>query len=212
MKGSIRTIGIYILTAILGGCGGHSIVIPAQTQVAAREVANPKFLALPSRDVDFASLDAQRAASVTIPFFHGHVESPLDHVVHSYRIAGSDPTKSDTTTNVVYKPIVLRVHFPDGVVLDPTKPGCDEVDRNGRQAKNAINRASKTRFAAYCGTAIVLTLKLPRGFKQRHRALTRTPASVDNVRISTTSVSDLQTPSLSPCICPIHSPLLCFAC
>lgn len=139
-----RAIGICAAVAILAGCGGHGAVIPAQPQVAnqvngysggqGRGASNvterhpiPTFITLPSQDVDFASLDDQRATSRTIPFYSGTIDSPLDGVNYSYRIAGSDPLQSNTTTNVLYKPIALRVHFGDGTVLDPTKPGCGDT-------------------------------------------------------------------------------------
>lgn len=125
---SMRAIAICFSTAVLAGCGGRGVVMPTQTQIGnPPEVADPTFLTLPSRDVDFASLDAQRDASRTIRFYSGSVKSPLDDVVYSYRIVGSDPTKSNATTNIRYKPFLLRVHFPDGVVLDPTKPGCGDT-------------------------------------------------------------------------------------
>lgn len=128
MTFSMPGIAICVATAVLAGCGGRAAVMPTQTQIDNRpEVRYPTFLTLPSRNVDFASLDAQRDTSRTIPFYSGSVKSPLDDVVYSYRIAGKDPTKSNTTTNILYKPIVLRVHFPDGVVLDPTKPGCGDT-------------------------------------------------------------------------------------
>ena len=147
MRISVRTIGICVSTAVLAGCAGHDAVIPTQTQagnqvaVAQPAIGNggfdrsgPTFLTLPSRNVDFASLNAQRDASETIPFFTGTVKSPLDHQDYSYRIVGSDPTVSDTTTEVLYKPIALRVHFADGTVLDPMKPACGDwqyvVDRS----------------------------------------------------------------------------------
>jgi hypothetical protein len=123
---STRAIGIFVSTAVLAGCMGHASVIPAQTQ-AGSDRRDPIFLTLPSQHVDFASLDAQRDASETIPFYSGTIRSPLDHVDYSYRIVGSDPTKSDTTTDVLYKPIALKVHFADGTVLDPMKPACGDT-------------------------------------------------------------------------------------
>lgn len=139
MKISMRAIGICVSTAVFAGCTGHAAMIPTPAQdgnqVAVAQPANgngafdlsaPTVLTLPSRNVDFASLNAQRDASATIPFYTGNVKSPLDHVDYSYRIVGSDPTVSDTTTHVLYKPIALRVHFPDGTVLDPTKPACGD--------------------------------------------------------------------------------------
>jgi hypothetical protein len=139
-----RAIGFCAVLALLAGCGGHGAVIPSQPEAAGqgsfqngrmpgvngqfelRQLV-PRFLTLPSRNVDFATLDAQRAASRTIPFYTGMITSPLNKVTYSYSIAGSDPTKSNATTTVLYKPILLRIHFADGTVLDPTKPGCGDT-------------------------------------------------------------------------------------
>lgn len=118
--------------ALLAGCGAHESVVPAQSQLADSASSGrtndwtPFFLALPSRDVDFASLDAQRDAGRTIPFFRRTIKAPVDGKTYSYSIAGADPRTSNATTNVLYLPIELRVKFGDGTVLDPTKPACGD--------------------------------------------------------------------------------------
>ena len=70
------------------------------------------------RGVDQASLKAQAAANLTIPFFQNTVKSPLDHHTYTFQIVGTDPTTSLVSTTVNYVPIVLRVHFADGTVQD----------------------------------------------------------------------------------------------
>ena len=87
----------------------------------------PIFTVLPARGVDQASLKAQAAANLTIPFFQNTVKSPLDHHTYTFQIVGTDPTTSLVSTTVNYVPIVLRVHFADGTVLDPTLPGCNDT-------------------------------------------------------------------------------------
>jgi hypothetical protein len=91
------------------------------------------YVTLPSHGVDVVSLEAQQAASRTIPFFSGTVKSPLRVSPYTYRIAGADPQKSGTTTNILYVPIVLKVHFKGNYGgknldfwLDPTKPACGD--------------------------------------------------------------------------------------
>lgn len=114
--------------ALLAGCGGHESVVPTTAGSSAEfNRWTPQYLALPSRDVDFASLDAQRDAGRTIPFFGGSIKSPVDGKTYTYSIAGADPRKSNATTNVLYLPIELRVKFADGTVLDPTKPACGDT-------------------------------------------------------------------------------------
>ncbi|MGC1381458.1 MAG: hypothetical protein WA814_10620 [Candidatus Baltobacteraceae bacterium] len=134
--------------AMLAGCGGSlpQSTAPAIQSQSARPSGRytpvatpggksifeihhwvPKFKALSPGKIDFAALDAQQPGAMTIPFYKGTVKSPLDGNTYSYRIAGADPQQSDSTTDVLYAPIVLRVTFPDGTVLDPTKPGCNDT-------------------------------------------------------------------------------------
>ncbi len=61
----------------------------------------------------------------TIPYFTYHVQSPLDHNTYQFSIAGGSPT-ARTSTTIQYVPVIMRIHFPDGTVLDPTKPGCND--------------------------------------------------------------------------------------
>jgi hypothetical protein len=130
--------------ALLAACGGQGSAIPTQplsanqaggfapAGQAAKSIADrnhwvPRYTTLPARGVDFAKLRMQPDASTTIPYFNGSVQSPLDSRTYNYQIVGSDPTKTNKTTQVKYVPIVLRVTFSDGTVLDPTKPGCNDT-------------------------------------------------------------------------------------
>lgn len=87
----------------------------------------PVFGWFPARNVDFATLPYQAATGKTVPFFTNHIKSPLDHNTYTFSIVGTDPTKNKVTTTLKYVPILLRVKFPDGTVLDPTKPGCNDT-------------------------------------------------------------------------------------
>ena len=78
-------------------------------------------------NVDDAFLQTAAGQASTIPFFSGSIKSPLDGRTYSYQIAGADPHTSKVTTNLAYVPIVLVLTFPNGVVLDPTKPGCNDT-------------------------------------------------------------------------------------
>lgn len=88
----------------------------------------PRYTTLPARNVDFGMIAQMRGQSATtIPYYNGSVKSPLDNNTYNYQIVGADPTTSNVTTKVMYVPIVVRVHFSDGTVLDPTKPGCGDT-------------------------------------------------------------------------------------
>jgi hypothetical protein len=87
----------------------------------------PIYTVLQPRDVQYSSLQAQMNAGGTIPFFTDSVKSPLDGNTYTYSIAGANPKTSKVTTNLVYVPIAVRMHFSGGVVLDSTKPGCGDT-------------------------------------------------------------------------------------
>ncbi len=85
----------------------------------------PVFTTLPAKNVTRAMLARQAAGQTTIPYFSGKITSPLDHNTYAFQIAGGSPF-AKATTQIQYVPIIMRVHFPDGTVLDPLKPGCND--------------------------------------------------------------------------------------
>lgn len=148
MRTLTKIASLIIVGSVLAACGGQSSSIPppsqpqsvfqpsapaasildqsAQVQTPADlSQRTPIFTTLPATDVDFGALDA--GASATIPFFTRSIVSPLDHKTYTYRIAGADPHTSKVTTNLTYLPIVLKITFPGGVVLDPTKTACGDT-------------------------------------------------------------------------------------
>ncbi|MDQ2858226.1 MAG: hypothetical protein M3R53_06195 [Candidatus Eremiobacteraeota bacterium] len=112
---------------VCAAIAGTTLAPSAQAAGTPRSQMKPFFTTLPARGVDTASLQFQAAAGATIPFFTNTVTSPLDHTTYQFSIVGADPTKAKVTTHVQYVPIALRVHFSDGTVLDPSKPGCNDT-------------------------------------------------------------------------------------
>jgi hypothetical protein len=147
-----------VASAVLAACGSQGGAIPSQSgsgfapEQAMRVASGTQTIAdlhhwtartivLPARNVDYQSLGKQAAASQTIPFYTSSVKSPLTGSTYNYQIVGADPTKSNKTTKVLYVPIAVRVHFPDGTVLDPSKPGCGDnvaVDKRFFDGPNFI--------------------------------------------------------------------------
>ncbi|MDQ2817185.1 MAG: hypothetical protein M3T49_03100 [Candidatus Eremiobacteraeota bacterium] len=87
----------------------------------------PIYTTLPARGVDTRILDFQAATSATVPFFRSTITSPLDHKTYPFEMVGTNPMTNKVSTTVKYVPLLLRVHFADGTVLDPTKPGCNDT-------------------------------------------------------------------------------------
>lgn len=113
--------------AALTACAGQNGALPSQSKISADILATrPASTAIPLRGVSPETLRAQANAGMTIPFYSGKIQSPLNGKTYAYSIIGSDPTKNNTTTTISYVPIVLVVTFPDGTVLDPTQPGCND--------------------------------------------------------------------------------------
>ncbi|MBC5800625.1 MAG: hypothetical protein GIX03_03450 [Candidatus Eremiobacteraeota bacterium] len=110
--------------------GGLMLMQTAQASVPVdRSRLKPMFITLPARGVSANMLRAQAraAAPATIPFFTSKVTSPVDGNTYEFHIMGTNPTAEKVSTTVHYVPIMLRIHFPDGTVLDPTKPGCNDT-------------------------------------------------------------------------------------
>ena len=80
-----------------------------------------------------ASLDAriqQASSNRTIPFWTSQITSPLDGDTYTMAMVGGspyNPANTVTPTVVSYLPIIARVHFEDGAILDPTKPACGDT-------------------------------------------------------------------------------------
>ena len=87
----------------------------------------PYVLGFPGRDVDPATLDAQAATGQTLPVWNSNIVSPLNGKTYYFHIVGTNPQTDPVKTMIPYVPIVLRIHFPNGVVLDPTLPACGDT-------------------------------------------------------------------------------------
>jgi len=93
----------------------------------ARMQRRPIFTVLPARGVQSALLPNQAAHGATIPFFRSSITSPLDGKRYKWEMVGTNPMTNQTTTTVNFVPILARVHFIDGSVLDPTQPACNDT-------------------------------------------------------------------------------------
>ena len=87
----------------------------------------PYYYNPPTPNLDWAHLEQQAAFGRTIKFFQNSVTSPLNSVTYNFQIAGNDPSINKTSATIKYVPVALRVHFSNGVVLDPTQPGCGDT-------------------------------------------------------------------------------------
>jgi hypothetical protein len=95
--------------------------------VTDRSQWKPIFKAVPAHGVNWATLPMQADAGLTLPNFSSTIKSPLDGRTYAYSLIGTDPTKTAASTKVSYVAISLRFHFANGVVLDPTQPGCNDT-------------------------------------------------------------------------------------
>jgi len=117
--------------------------IASLTQTAFASIADdhgwkPIYLAVP-RGVTQQSVDLAKKTGNALPSFTNSVKSPLDGRTYQFTILGTDPTKAPATSKITFVPIAVRWHFPGGVVIDPTKPGCnDTVSVNDRFFKSPL--------------------------------------------------------------------------
>lgn len=119
----MRKLALVLCTAIV--CISAFAATASAAQFYPRSQMHPIFITPPTPRLNFQTLGSN--LNVTIPFFTSSVKSPLDGHTYQFQIAGTNPTTSKVSTTVKYVPIMLRVHFPGGVVLDPTKPGCGDT-------------------------------------------------------------------------------------
>jgi hypothetical protein len=89
----------------------------------------PMYVLIPHNRINDSDLDRQAAAHRTIPFFRAKITSPLRAQQFSYTMVGSNPfAATPARSTVTYVPIIARIHFNDGTVLDPTvASNCDSV-------------------------------------------------------------------------------------
>lgn len=95
--------------------------------VADRYGWKPIFVTPPSRNIDSRVFEMQGQAGTTIPNFTLKIKSALTGSTYNLNGAGTNPTKKKVSTTITFVPIAVRVTFPDGTVLDPTKPGCKDT-------------------------------------------------------------------------------------
>ena len=103
------------------------LVQAASAGVVQQRGYKARYLVFPPRKVDVRALQRQAATGLTVPFFTNSIVSPLDSNTYQFSIMGTDPTLAPATTWINYFPIALRIHFPDGTVLDSTQPGCGDT-------------------------------------------------------------------------------------
>ena len=90
--------------------------------------------------LSLAVLKKQTVSGQTVPFWTREVNSPLDGHTYTTSTVGSNPFSPPLTNTVVpYVAIVVRMHFPNGLVSDPTAPGaCDSVPMTTRMFNSPL--------------------------------------------------------------------------
>jgi hypothetical protein len=134
-----RTCVASLATAALGAAAFCATASTTATPKAShpflsRSAMKPRFVLLSHETINDSDLDRQAAVHRTIPFFRAHITSPLRAGFFSYTMVGNSPfAASPSRAPVTYVPIVARIHFNDGTVLDPTQPSnCDAVSPSVR--------------------------------------------------------------------------------
>ncbi|MGI9170644.1 MAG: hypothetical protein ACR2FH_10825 [Caulobacteraceae bacterium] len=112
----------------------------------ARSARQPIFTLIPHKEISAAELDAQATGHRTIPFWRDHVQSPLRPQYFTTTMAGDSPRTTHVPTVIQYVPIVARIHFTDGTVLDPTvASNCDTVSPQVRFFNSPLFQRAKFR-------------------------------------------------------------------
>ena len=144
MRNALRLVAVALLSSLAAACAGHQSAIPGTSSTAStgqsaatssrqtESIADqngwtPFYTTIPASDVNIKAVRAQASPALTVPFFTGSIKSPLDGNTYTFDIVGKNPQTSTTTTLVKFVPIVMRMHFNDGTILDPTAPGCNDT-------------------------------------------------------------------------------------
>jgi hypothetical protein len=92
-----------------------------------RAAWKPTFTVVDHAPISQDDLIAQTAMHRTIPWWGTTVTSPVDGNTYTYNMAGRSPYANRPARGFIhYVPLAIRLHFPDGTVLDASKPGaCD---------------------------------------------------------------------------------------
>jgi hypothetical protein len=106
--------------------GVASLTQAASASVASDHGWKPVYAVL-HKNVDMRQVVEGATKGTTVPTFTNTIKSPLDGRTYSFTVMGSDPTKKAKKTTVQYRPIAIRWHFPNNVVIDPTLPGCNDT-------------------------------------------------------------------------------------
>ena len=134
IQASERRIDLTGLTrgAIAGVLAAGMILSSSTAAYAAADPTTnwkPRYVTLKHPHLAMATLSHQAVTGGTVPFWTSNITSPLDGLTYTTSMVGTSPydaTKVNTT--ISYVPIVARIHFPGGVVLDPTVHStCDYV-------------------------------------------------------------------------------------
>jgi hypothetical protein len=128
-RGCLASAAALAMTAAALGAGASTPLTPDQ-----RAAFKPIFTTVKHAPIDLTDLDRQAAIHRTIPFWGTSIVSPVDGKTYTYTMVGKSPyALHPSRTFIHYVPIVARIHFPDGTVLDPTLPSaCDTVSTSKR--------------------------------------------------------------------------------
>ena len=121
-RGCLTAAATLAVTAIALSAGAATPLTAEQ-----RAALKPTFATVDHAPINMADLDRQAMINRTIPFWRNQVTSPVDGNTYTYTMVGKSPmAPSPSRTFIHYVPVVARIHFPDGTVLDPTQPSvCD---------------------------------------------------------------------------------------
>ena len=115
-------LAVLALPAVALGATAPPAITPLPASWTAR------FAVLPHKAFDLQVLRRQAQSGGTIPFWTSTITSPLDGKTYTTSMVGSSPYDPvPLNTNITFVPIVIRLHFPGGIVLDPTLPGLCET-------------------------------------------------------------------------------------
>jgi hypothetical protein len=123
----MKRLVLFVCSAFALACAWTPRSASAAGGTERRLQSQPDVVSLPGREVDRGTLDDAAATGQTLPVWNAKIVSPLDGKTYYFHIVGTNPQTNPVKTTIPYVPILLRIHFPNGAVLDPTQPACGDT-------------------------------------------------------------------------------------